>query len=548
MSHETLPVPEAARTHPASGRRYGPAALVIAWIVLAGSPLAGGLWPVPPPDNTPLCETDGSWIYTGDGPEPVGYVADGGLYPGGALVPTGEHRSYGIAKLAQVVPRGPDGTPDPVGGRVVWASLGMSNTTQEWGAFQRLAETNAFRTSPRLHPFSLAQGGWALDDMVDPVQGTKFWDRLVPGRLADAGVDPREVQVLWLLNAIASPDAGAWPDQILEQKDLLDQVIAIAEERFENLAVVYLSSRSYGGYYKLDQEGDEIPGKVSGSPEPFAYETAFSVKWLIQDQIDALGEPGYDRPFLTWGPYLWANRDDPRVCLDGTEFAGYERDDLEADAKHPSLAGEEKIARLLHGFFRSDNLARSWYLGAPEPRTNLALEATDDTWVDPLDPEATHGSDPSLVADAPTGTRIYLRFDIAALRDRDVDGARLSLRVDDHVSAAGLAIFEVAGDPDWDQATLSWNGSLALPPEPSTARSIENVSRGGVVTIGIDALVRRRLEAGENHLTLVLDRSDDPGDPGVSRFPSTEWSTDGSDGSLLREPPRLIVWVHRPQA
>ena len=59
--------------------------------------------------------------------------------------------------------------------------------------------------------------------------------------------------------------------------------------------------------------------KVALSPEPYVYEEAFAMRWLIQDQIAGKPELNYDAakgevksPLLLWGPYLWADGETPR--------------------------------------------------------------------------------------------------------------------------------------------------------------------------------------------------------------------------------------------
>ena len=50
--------------------------------------------------------------------------------------------------------------------------------------------------------------------------------------------------------------------------------LQLAKEHFPNLRIAYLSSRVYGGY-----------ATVPLNPEPYAYEGAFAVRWLILDQL-----------------------------------------------------------------------------------------------------------------------------------------------------------------------------------------------------------------------------------------------------------------------
>ncbi len=52
---------------------------------------------------------------------------------------------------------------------------------------------------------------------------------------------------------------------------------------FPNAKVAFASNRTYGGYTK-----------ANGSPEPWAYESGFAVKWALADQIAGKPELNYD--------------------------------------------------------------------------------------------------------------------------------------------------------------------------------------------------------------------------------------------------------------
>ena len=54
----------------------------------------------------------------------------------------------------------------------------------------------------------------------------------------------------------------------------MGQIVRMLKGRFPNLQLAYVSSRSYAGYATTEL-----------NPEPYAYESAFAVRWLIQDQI-----------------------------------------------------------------------------------------------------------------------------------------------------------------------------------------------------------------------------------------------------------------------
>ena len=131
-------------------------------------------------------------------------------------------------------------------------------------------------------------------------------------------------------------------------------VIHNARERFPNLRIIYLGSRIYAGYANSQL-----------NPEPYAYEGAFVVRWLIQDQIKGNAELNYDStrgpvkaPVLLWGPYFWGDGTTPRK-RDGLIW---ERKDLGGDGTHPSDSGRKKVADMLLTFFKTDPYAKAWFV------------------------------------------------------------------------------------------------------------------------------------------------------------------------------------------
>ena len=108
------------------------------------------------------------------------------------------------------------------------------------------------------------------------------------------------------------------------------------------------------------------------NPEPYAYESAFAVRGLIQDQIKGEAKLNCDAakgpvkaPLLLWGPYLWGDGVTPRK----TDGLVWQREDLGGDGTHPSGSGREKVARLLLGFLRSDPCAKGWFVRSPADAT-----------------------------------------------------------------------------------------------------------------------------------------------------------------------------------
>lgn len=274
---------------------------------------------------------------------------DGGLYGGGQNEPPDAHRQAALAAIEEIVPRNPAGEPDD-NGRIVFVSISMSNATQEFSRFKRLADADPDKSS-RLTIVDCAQGGQAMAEWVEP--DARPWQE-ADRRIAAAGVTPEQVQVAWIKLANKSP-RGTLEEHGRKLQQDTQAVIRNARERFPNLKVAYLSSRIYAGY-----------ATTPLNPEPYAYESAFVVRWLIQDQIagsaDLNADPakGESRaPVLLWGPYLWADGTKPRA----SDQLTYTRDDLARDGTHPSEQGRDKVARLMLDFYRTDPLARRWFTG-----------------------------------------------------------------------------------------------------------------------------------------------------------------------------------------
>jgi hypothetical protein len=188
------------------------------------------------------------------------------------------------------------------------------------------------------------------------------YDRVRDNVLAPAGLTERQVAAAWVKVANPGPDVSL-PDANADAYHLVQQMGDIARAlkiRYPNLRQIYLSSRIYAGY-----------AASSLNPEPYAYESAFAVKWLIEAQIDQMQGGGIDplagdlnyldgtAPWLAWGPYLWADGLNPR-----SDGLIWEQADFGSDGTHPSDAGREKVADQLLDFFLSDPHAQPWFLSA----------------------------------------------------------------------------------------------------------------------------------------------------------------------------------------
>jgi hypothetical protein len=303
------------------------------WNVMVGSATTGGI-----SDTVkPLTEL-GTGSYRG-------YM--GGLYPEGRnTLPLG-HLDAGLRAAGEIIPRDTAGNIDPLQGKIVLLSVGMSNTTQEYSIFKTLADTFSGK-NPRLVVIDGAQGGQTASIIADPT--ANFWT-VIEGRLKSAGVSAQQVQAIWLKEANAAPTNG-FPGYAQDLQHDLATIVRDLPTRYPNLKVVYLSSRIYGGW-----------ATSTLNPEMYAYESGLSVKWLIEQQITGDTSLAYDganrrAPWLAWGPYLWANGLHPRLA-DGLIW---EQGDFVADGTHPSTSGRLKVAGMLLNFFKSDTTARGWFL------------------------------------------------------------------------------------------------------------------------------------------------------------------------------------------
>jgi hypothetical protein len=277
----------------------------------------------------------------------------GGLYPEGKNERPAAHEAAGLALGKRIQPLNAEGKPEATG-KIVLLSVGMSNTRLEFEVFAELARDEK-GMNPRLVLVDGAQDGMPAARIQDAHSwgGARYWNE-VDRRLRIARVTPAQVQVAWLKQADAMPRAP-FPDHARTLQAELARTVRLMKERFPNLQMVYLSSRSYGGYSRMPL-----------NPEPYAYESGFAVKWLIEQQLKGEKSLNHDpekgkaqAPWLSWGPYLWANGTTKRS--DGLR---YEYTDFGRDGTHPSLYGCTKIAEQILRFFKTDATAKVWFLRA----------------------------------------------------------------------------------------------------------------------------------------------------------------------------------------
>lgn len=280
----------------------------------------------------------------------------GGLYGNGKNKPPASHQKLAKKELAKIQPLDAEGRPSK-SGKIGLISLGMSNTTQEFSYFKRMADTDPNK-SPHVVIVDCAQGGqaaqrWAHPDKYVGKRRPSPW-AVMDERIQKVGLTPAQVQAVWIKQAQPQPARlGEFPQHAHSLRTDMVEILHKLKQRFGNLRIAYLSSRIYAGY-----------ATTQLNPEPYAYESAFSVRWLIEDQIK--GNPDLNcnpasgavkSPVLLWGPYLWGDGLNARKS-DGLVW---KREDLVRDGTHPSQSGRRKVAEMLLKFFKSDPNARGWF-------------------------------------------------------------------------------------------------------------------------------------------------------------------------------------------
>lgn len=318
--------------------------------------------------RAPFTRTDNSFVPINDLGNGRYLGFPGFLYPGSNAMPAA-HLAAGLSFANAMVPRDVNGNPSG-SGKVLLMSVGMSNTTQEWctkffvdpcnlWSFMGQAAADARVKTGTFKVVNGARGGETADKWV--FTNDSNYNRVRDSVLAPQGLSEKQVQAIWLKVAhsgptVGLPDAGA--DAFLLAQDV-GRILRTFKSRYPNLKVVFVSSRVYAGY-----------ATTPLNPEPYAFESGLAMQWVVNAQIRQMASGGTlvdplignlnysdgTAPWVTWGPYLWANGTTARS--DGLQWFS---SDLESDGTHPSDQGELKVGGLLVSFFATSPVTRCWF-------------------------------------------------------------------------------------------------------------------------------------------------------------------------------------------
>ena len=205
----------------------------------------------------------------------------GGLYPGGSNKRPAAHEAAGVSLATQITPLNGSGIPD-VNGKIALLSIGFSNTTQEFSRFKADADADPMKNS-KLVIVDGAQPTNEASDIIPGGQKYSIYRSGVTSKLSEGGVTTNQVVAAWIKETDAIPaDTGVFPGQAQALQNSLAAIARELKSRFPNIKVAYYSSRTFTNYGRSVLDHTQ---PAPDSPEPYAYEEGFSIKWMIDDQI-----------------------------------------------------------------------------------------------------------------------------------------------------------------------------------------------------------------------------------------------------------------------
>ena len=269
----------------------------------------------------------------------------GGLYANGSNVDDPAHHAYGVSLAQSVQPLDSNGNPSP-NGKYVLLTIGHSNTQDVSAEFVTLASSDPAK-NPNLIVVNGATGSSSADELQDP--SSYFWTLMTNNYLPNAGVSPQQVEVVWLNDVDVSH-----PPSIPALQSMVETIARNLLSKFPNTKILYLSSVNYTAYSN---------GLKNSQPEPPAYEAGFSMKAVIQDQVNGVGNMNYNpsigpvvAPWASWAAYYWTNG-----LLGRSDGLTWSCQDNIGDGVHPATSGRVKAAAQLLNFMKTDDTAIPWF-------------------------------------------------------------------------------------------------------------------------------------------------------------------------------------------
>jgi len=277
--------------------------------------------------------------------------AEGGLYLDGSNVMPASHDSDGVKFAQAIQPMDGNGKPDP-NGKYVLLVIGESCGRDTFLQFVQDAQAD-----PSLNSHLVIVGAAMPGAAASSWAGATFggWNSILNFLLPQNGVTAKQVVAVWV-STTDDQIHGVFPADMVQLQSEYESIAQNLHSLFPKLTLAFYTSRFYAGFGN--------PG--ISSPEPYAYESGFAVRGMIEDQLNGLPSMNYNgtigpikAPWVAWGSYDWANGMNARS--DG--FAWSCQDFAPNDGEHNSQPqGSEKDANLLLNFFRSNDATTPWFL------------------------------------------------------------------------------------------------------------------------------------------------------------------------------------------
>lgn len=303
--------------------------------------------------NTPLVPlTDlGTGTYLG---------AEGGLYLNGSNVMPASHDADGVSIAQSIQPVDVNGNPDPTG-KYGLLSIGMSIAYDNFQTFAiDVAADPGVNKSLVLVPGAQPRIGAVNWASITHPAWTDIFDYFLP----QSGLTAPQVQIAWV-EAVDSQPKGTFPTDMVTLQAHLESIAQNLHTLFPSIKMVFFNSREYGAY------SNGLAGSGQNDPEPYAYESAFAVRGMIQDQLNGVPAMNYIAangpvmaPWVAWGPYTWANG-----LLGRSDGIVWPCANFEADGVHASQSGggTEKVSNMLMNFLKTSDTSSPWFLAHPWP-------------------------------------------------------------------------------------------------------------------------------------------------------------------------------------
>jgi hypothetical protein len=295
--------------------------------------------------NTPLTPLNdlGTGTYLG---------AIGGLYENGSNTMPASHDTDGVNYANAIQPLDGNGNPDP-NGKYAMLSIGMSTA---YATFLEFVQDAA--AEPTINPHLVFVPG-AMPGASAQLWASKTfsgWTMINQFLLPQAGVTANQVVAAWVVDTDPGI-TGTFPSDMTKLQSEFETIAQLLHTNFPNLTIAFFGSRFYGGY------SNGLPTPTS--PEPYAYETAFAVRGMIEDQLNGVAAMNYNpangpvkAPWVAWADYDWANG-----LIGRSDGLTWSCQDFAGDGTHNSNPpGREKDTNLMLNFFRTDDATVPWFL------------------------------------------------------------------------------------------------------------------------------------------------------------------------------------------